>query len=257
MFDDIAGKWVLVTGASGYIGRTLVESLTAFEARVIGVDLAEPSNFANASPLRSNERFHYLKGDLADREFLFSIRAQVEALTPKIFAIVNNAGFVGSNRFPGWENRYSKESYVAWSAALELNLTVPYVLTEELAPLMEQGGSIVNVSSIYGSMAPKWSIYEGTEMQNPAAYGVSKAGLIQLTRWHSSFYGQKFRVNSVSPGGVARGQDPIFVERYTALTHSKKMISEKDVVSAIRFLLSFDSRSITGQNIVVDGGFSA
>jgi NAD(P)-dependent dehydrogenase (short-subunit alcohol dehydrogenase family) len=257
MFDDLAGRWFLVTGAAGHIGRNLVANLMDADACVIGVDLSDPPPSYFASTSRSTEKLHYLQGDLADNDFLFSIRAKVESITPKIFGIVNNAGFVGSNRFAGWTNRYSKESYFAWNAALELNLTVPYVLTEELAPLMERGGSIVNVSSIYGSLAPKWALYEGTEMLNPAAYGVSKAGLIHLTKWHSSFYGEEFRVNSVSPGGVARGQDSGFVAKYIAMTHSKMMISEEDVVSAIRFLLSSASKSITGQNIIVDGGFSA
>lgn len=257
MFDDLRGKWVLVTGANGHIGRNLVSNLIESDAHVIGIDISDPGELFSASTAGSGVQLHYLKGDLADNDFLFSLRAKVEALTSSVFALVNNAGFVGSNRFEGWANQYSKESYLAWSAALELNLTVPYVLTEELAPLVEQGGSIVNVSSIYGLMAPKWSLYEETEMLNPAAYGVSKAGLIQLTRWHSSFYGHKFRVNSVSPGGVARAQDLRFMEKYIALTHSKSMITEEDVVSAIRFLLSSASKSITGQNMIVDGGFSA
>ena len=89
----------------------------------------------------------------------------------------------------------------------------PFFLTQALSPLMQNSetGSIVNISSIYGIVGPDWSLYEDTLMTNEAAYTASKGGLIALTRWLASYLAPNIRVNSITPGGVARGQDSKFV----------------------------------------------
>ena len=104
--------------------------------------------------------------------------------------------------------------------ALALNLTAPFSLTRRLAPLLRAGGhgSVVNVSSIYGLVGPNMGLYEGTRMGNPAAYAASKGGLAQLTRYLSTVLAPEVRVNAFAPGGIARGQDDAFVERYERLT---------------------------------------
>jgi NAD(P)-dependent dehydrogenase (short-subunit alcohol dehydrogenase family) len=112
------------------------------------------------------------------------------------------------------------------------------------------------MASIYGLIGPDWGLYEGLDMGNPVAYAASKGGLIQLTRWLASTLAPAVRVNSVSPGGIERGQAEEFVRRYLQKTPLAKMATEKDVVASTVFLLSDASRQITGQNIVVDGGLS-
>ena len=125
-------------------------------------------------------------------------------------------------------------------------------------PLAVHGvGSIVLVSSQYGFLAPQTAMYEETGLQNVAGYAVSKAGLTQLARWLSTTLAPNVRVNSVSPGGIARDQPDAFVSRYEARTPLGRMGEELDVVGPVLFLASDLSRYVTGHDLVVDGGFSA
>ena len=93
-------------------------------------------------------------------------------------------------------------------------------------------------------------------MSNPAAYAASKGGVVQFTRWCSTVLSPEIRVNAITPGGIFRNQDPKFVERYESRTPMKRMAKEEDFIGAVVFLASDLSGYITGQNIVVDGGFS-
>ena len=106
-------------------------------------------------------------------------------------------------------------------------------------------------------MAANWSLYKDIQnVGNPAAYSVSKAGVIQLTKWLSTALAPKIRVNSISPGGIKKNQSKKFILRYENLTPLKQMLDVDDVVEVILFLASKKSKNITGQNIVVDGGWS-
>lgn len=144
-----------------------------------------------------------------------------------------------------------------WRRAIEVNLTAVFHLCQGLAPLLRnsEGGSIINIGSIYGSLAPDWGLYAGTEMGNPAAYGVSKAGLMQLTRWLSSTLAPDIRVNAISPGGIYRNQPQEFVDRYEKKTPLKRMATEDDIRGAVALLSSDLSCYITGQVLCIDGGF--
>jgi NAD(P)-dependent dehydrogenase (short-subunit alcohol dehydrogenase family) len=94
-------------------------------------------------------------------------------------------------------------------------------------------------------------------MGNPAGYAASKGGMIQLTRWLATTLAPHVRANSVSPGGIERLQPKEFIDAYVAKTPLRRMASESDIIGTIAFLLSHASAYITGQNISVDGGFSA
>jgi NAD(P)-dependent dehydrogenase (short-subunit alcohol dehydrogenase family) len=126
-------------------------------------------------------------------------------------------------------------------------------------PLMEgcSGASIINIGSIYGLCGPDLSLYEGTEMGNPAAYAASKGGVIQLTRWLATVLAPEVRVNCLSPGGVLRNQPEVFIERYIRRTPLRRMAVEEDFKGAIAFLASDLSSYCTGQDIAVDGGWTA
>ena len=118
-----------------------------------------------------------------------------------------------------------------------------------------EGASIINIASIYGMYGPDWRLYEGTSMGNPAAYGASKGGLIQLTRWLATTIAPSVRVNAISPGGVFRNQPEAFVQRYEAKTPLGRMATEDDFIGIIAFLASDLSKYVTGQNHLVDGGW--
>jgi NAD(P)-dependent dehydrogenase (short-subunit alcohol dehydrogenase family) len=119
-----------------------------------------------------------------------------------------------------------------------------------------KGASIINIGSIYGEFGPDWRLYQGTEMANPAAYGVSKGGLMQLTRWLSTTLAPTVRVNAISPGGIFRSQPQIFVERYEERTPLVRMATEDDFRGAIAYMASDLSQYVTGQVLAVDGGWS-
>ena len=116
--------------------------------------------------------------------------------------------------------------------------------------------SIINISSIYSILGPDKNIYSETSILNPASYSASKGGLNSLTRWLAGSLDKKIRVNSISLGGVLRKQNKIFVKKYTEKTILKRMAKNSDLVGPVIFFISNSSNYITGQNLVVDGGYS-
>ena len=117
--------------------------------------------------------------------------------------------------------------------------------------------SFVNIGSIYGVVAPDFSIYDGTDMTVPIEYSAVKAGLIGMQRYIVSYINNSnFRINMVSPGGLFDNQNQIFTEAYRGKTLGSGMLSPHDMVGAIEFLLSNASLYINAQNIVVDDGFT-
>ena len=172
--------------------------------------------------------------------------------------VVNNAAFVGTSNLDGWAVPFAQQSVETWRAALEVNLTTAFALTQAAAPLLTASGhgSVVNVASIYGIVGPDHRLYEGTAMGNPAAYAASKGGLVQLTRWLATSLAPDIRVNAVSPGGIERDQPAAFVERYAA-DPSGRMATEDDIVGAVTWLAGDLATYVTGHNLVVDGGWTA
>ena len=118
------------------------------------------------------------------------------------------------------------------------------------------GGSIVTMGSIYGSIAPNFEIYDGTDMTTPAAYAAIKGGVSAFTKYLSSYYGlKKVRVNNVLAGGVFNGQEDSFLKRYSALTSLGRLAEPEEIASAVIYLLSDKSSYITGIDLPVDGGY--
>src|SRR5437870_1912890 len=112
------------------------------------------------------------------------------------------------------------------------------------------------IGSIYGVVGPDLALYEGTPLGNPAAYAASKGGLLQFTRWLATSLAPRVRVNMLSPGGVERGQAEQFRTRYVAKTPLARMATEEDFKGAVAYLASDLSAYVTGQNLIVDGGWT-
>jgi NAD(P)-dependent dehydrogenase (short-subunit alcohol dehydrogenase family) len=172
--------------------------------------------------------------------------------------LINNAAFVGTSGLDGWACDFEEQSVDTWKRALEVNLTSVFDLSKGLAAKLKKSkqGSIINVASIYGVNGPDYSLYEGTSMGNPAAYAASKGGLIQLTRWLATTLSPDIRVNTISPGGVFRNQPESFVKKYEARTPLGRMATEKDFKGVIAYLASDLSAYTTGQNLIIDGGWT-
>jgi NAD(P)-dependent dehydrogenase (short-subunit alcohol dehydrogenase family) len=254
---DMSGRRALITGAAGHLGSTMADSLADLGAELILVDLpGSPTEIvADKIAARYGVRVVALDCDLEDENARVGL---FERVAPEgLSVLINNAAFVGTSNLSGWGEEFERQSVETWRRAIEVNLTAAFHLCQIFAPTLKVGmrGSIVNVASIYGLWGPDHSLYEGTGMANPAAYGASKGGLIQFTRWLSTTLAPDVRVNVIAPGGIARGQPQSFVERYIQRTPLKRMATEDDFRGAVAYLASDLSAYVTGQVLSVDGGW--
>lgn len=256
---NMAGRRALITGAAGGLGRVFSETLAEMGADLVLVDLPVSDMESQANLLSekygANVQVEYC--DLEESVQRESLAKQVLNRSERLDVLVNNAAFVGTSGLDGWAEPFQKQTLETWRRALEVNLTSVFHLSQLFAPALQksESGSIINIASIYGEYGPDWSIYEGTSMANPAAYGASKGGIIQFTRWLSTTLGPRIRANVISPGGVARGQPASFVKSYERRTPLKRMATEDDFRGAIAYLASDMSSYVTGQVLRVDGGW--
>ena len=257
---SMTAKRIVVTGAAGHLGRELCIVLGAAGATVYAID-QNVSGLEDLQAAGANVTgiIEAIVCDLSEESGRVALAQELASRTSYLDGVVFAAAFVGTSDIEGWAVDFAHQSLKAWRDALELNLTAPFHLAQLMADLLVNGNgsSIVNVGSIYGSVGPDWSLYQDQSMSNPAGYGASKGGLLQLTRWLSSTLAPDVRVNCVSPGGILRGQPKDFVDRYVRKTPLGRMATEADIVGAIVFLLSAASAYITGQEIIVDGGLTA
>lgn len=257
---DMHGRRVLVTGAAGSLGRVIADTLAEMGAELLLVDRAE-ADLAGVAALL-HERWGTptlsLICDLEQQDERDRLVREVMA-GGTLDVLVNNAAFVGTSGLQGWALPFEQQSVETWRRAIEVNLTAAFDLCKQFSSLLRasSSGSIVNIGSIYGLHGPDWTLYEDTAMANPAAYAVSKGGLLQLTRWLATTLAPNVRVNSICPGGIVRDQPESFVKRYEARTPLGRMASEDDFRGAIAYLASDMSKYVTGQNLSVDGGWSA
>lgn len=242
---DLTGRRALVTGGAGHIGRAVADALRECGAAVTALD-RDPKSCDLACDLSQ---------EAATRAAVRKAAARMGGLD----ILIHCAAFAGDTKLSGWAVPFRKQTVAAWDKALRVNLTSAFTLVQEARPHLEKSGrgSVVFFSSIYGLVGPDFSLYKGTSMANPAGYGASKGGLIQLTRYLSTELAPKVRVNAISPGGVLRGQPAAFCRRYQARTPLGRMAVEEDLKGAAAYLASDASAYVTGQNLVVDGGWTA
>lgn len=243
---DLSGRKALITGGTGHIGSTCCDTLRELGARVAVLDLEPTGELSFPCDLRDET----------------STRRSVQEAVKKMNGLdilIHCAAYVGTTKVPGWTVPFEEQKVSAWDEALRVNLTSAFVLTQESQKALEQSGhgSIILFSSIYGIVGPDMRLYAETDMANPAGYNVSKGGILQLTRYLASVFAPKIRVNAISPGGVWRDQPKVFQKRYVERTPLNRMATEEDMKGAVAFLTSNLSQYVTGQNIVVDGGWTA
>jgi NAD(P)-dependent dehydrogenase (short-subunit alcohol dehydrogenase family) len=258
---NMNGRRALITGAAGGLGRVIAQSLAEMGADLVLVDRPGTDYSALTNDILALRQVNIKTID-CDLECA-SQRAQliedVLQSGPRLNVLINNAAFVGTSGLQGWVTHFEQQSLETWYRALEVNLTAVFDLVKGLAPAMRasSNASIINIASIYGNLGPDYSLYEGTSMGSPAAYAASKGGLIQLTRWlATTLANDNIRVNAISPGGVFRKQPESFVERYSARTPLGRMATEDDFCGTVAYLASDLSAYVTGQNLMVDGGWS-
>ena len=248
-----------ITGGAGHLGRAFGQKLAArgVDVAVLDKDAAAGQAFARSLRQQHGGSHTFIEVDLMDPAAFGQVGAAIQSQFGRLDYLINNAAFYDDT--PGWGVPFEQEGYEAWMKVLRVNLLAPFFLTQALHPLLQASddASVVNIGTIYNVVGPDHGLYEGTDMTNPAAYTASKGGLLSTTRWLATVLAPKVRVNMVSPGGIARGQDPEFVHRYERRTPLRRMASEADVTGMVSLLLSPEGAYITGQHMLVDGGWTA
>lgn len=255
---DFSGKNFIITGAGGNLGQELSLSLASAGANLILIDKDE-LRLENLKLILTKNSFNYMECITCDLERSDERKIVFSSIINKyleVHGLINCSAFVGDTNLLGWNVEFGNQSLETWRRAIEVNLTSIFEICQILAPtlLRTAASSIINISSIYGEKGPRWDLYEGTNLGNPAAYAVSKGGLIQLTRWLATTLAPKVRVNSVVAGGIQRNQPKEFIEKYSKGVPLSRMAVESDLVGPILFLLSEMSSYITGESLHVDGG---
>ena len=255
---DLSGRTALVVGGAGVIGRTVAAALATLGAQVTIADLATADSAACAAALPpvAGGSHRGLDVDCASvssmQEFCGSFADE------QLDIFVHCVGLTSHVALPGYAAPWEEQSTEAWQQSMAVNLDSAFVLSQGLreALLRSPHGSMIFVSSIYGSVAPQWSLYDGTGMGNPIAYGVAKAGMNQLVRYLATLYAPTVRVNGLAPGGLQRHQAEAFQTRYCDRTPLGRMATPDDLIGPVQFLASDAAQYVTGQILTVDGGFS-
>jgi NAD(P)-dependent dehydrogenase (short-subunit alcohol dehydrogenase family) len=242
----LKNKTILVLGACGLLGREIVKAIIEQKGKVIAVDLDIKSLSINDPSIScfsldvTNEKQVI---DFFDRGLIF--HGAVNCTYPR------NKQY-GSHLFD--------VSLDSFNENVGLHLGSAFLIMQQCAKYFKRHGhefSLVNIASIYGVIGPDFSIYENTTMTMPVEYAAIKSAIIQLNKYITQYvHDSSFRVNSVSPGGIFDSQPQAFLDAYKQKTHGQGMLLVQDVVQSLIFLLSDQSRYITGQNILVDDGFS-
>ncbi len=257
---DLSGRTALITGGAGFIGKSMIETIAELGANVVVLDrdLAAANDVACEIRKKFSVKVIAIKIDLERPEEMLQIAPCLEDFTGRLDILINNAAFVGTSGLQGWVVPFEQQSVETWRRALEVNLTAVFAMTQTCLKLLRRSshGTVINTASIYGVVGPDMSLYENTSMGNPAAYSASKGGVIQLTRWLATTLAPDIRVNAISPGGLERGQPKAFQDKFVTRTPLKRMGAEEDLKGVTAFLASDLSSYVTGQNILVDGGWS-
>ena len=246
MSKKLADKIILITGGSGLLGKSIIEKLLSEGARVINADI----NLDEIPDLSS------LVCDITSEDSVKQTVEKVIATYGRIDGLVNNA----YPRTDDWGAKFEDIKLGSWKKNVDFQLNSYFFMSQEVLKRMkvQQSGSIVSIASIYGVVGPDFSVYDNTAMTMPAAYAAIKGGLINLSRYLASYCGPDgIRVNCVSPGGVFNHQPESFVKRYEAKVPLRRMAVPADISPAVLFLLSDDAAYITGQNLVIDGGWTS
>lgn len=247
-------KVILVTGGYGYLGQAICTGLVENGATVVVLGRSK-DKFLAAFPQAAAE-LSFLATDISNpKSVRDSFRAASE-LHGRIDVLINNAFYTKGNR----PLALTDEEF---NFSLDGNLTSVYRCIREVVPyLQEKGGRILNVASMYGLVSPDFNVYEGLEQfLNPPHYGAAKAGVLQLTRYFACYLGKdNILVNAVTPGPfpnetVQQNQD--FIHNLSKKNPLGRIGKPEELQGIFTFLCSDQATYITGQNFVVDGGWTA
>ncbi|MDB9916148.1 oxidoreductase [Pseudomonadales bacterium] len=254
--NDLNGKCFVLFGAGGLLGQILLQSLVDAGAQVCAADKSQEALDRLAEKYAGNTQVFVEYVDIADAGLIASLFLAVKARVGRVDGAINTSYPKNSN----YGRHFFDVTYEDFGENLQLHLGGYFLVLQQAAKYaLDQDSkfSLVQFSSIYGVIPPKFSIYEGTQMTTPVEYAAIKSALLHLTSYATAYTkGSKFRVNCVSPGGILDQQPESFLESYRTHCQSKGMLDPVDIVGSVLFLCSDQSQFVCGQNIVVDDGFT-
>jgi 2-deoxy-D-gluconate 3-dehydrogenase len=267
---DLTGHVAVVTGGVGLLGAEFCRTLAEAGAAVVVVDLNESASQAVSESLtKSGYKCLSVPADITQPESVNAVVESVLSAFGRIDILVNSAALdpkfdpdaLNKGITPGAFEDYPLD---LWNSALNVNLTGMFLMTQAcVRPMIDQGkkGSIINICSTYGLNGPDQRIYvkEGKRVAfKPVYYTVTKAGVMGFTKYLAAYYAEtEIRVNALTPGGVFNNHEDYFVNNYSAKTILGRMAKKDEMNGALLFLASDASSYMTGNNVVVDGGWTA
>ncbi len=262
MNKSLQDKVIVITGACGLLGRHFATKIVEQGAIAIIADVNETSGLALVAQINmvDTDKSEFVYFDICSKSSINQALAIIDKKYGKIDALINNA-------YPRNENygrKFFDVEYEDFCQNLNMNLGGYFLTSQQVAQyFVKQGhGNIINISSIYGVIAPKFELYDfelndNTEMTMPVEYAVIKSALIHLTKYMAKqLKGNNIRVNSLSPGGIFDSQPEKFLANYQDQCLSKGMLNPDDISGSLLYLLSDASMYVNGQNIIVDDGFT-
>lgn len=253
---DLKDKVAVVTGGAGLLGTAITTALARFGATVYLADVNEEKGKAVCQKINEDGfRSQFIQLDITDEASVEACIKNIVSDSKKLDVWINNA----YPRTDDWNLMFEQIPFSSWRKNIDMHLNGYCLCCQKVCDEMKKGkgGSIINIASIYGVSGVDFSIYEGTNMTMPAAYSVIKGGVVNFTRYLASYFGKNgIRVNCISPGGIYNGQPDHFVKRYSEKVPLGRMADAEDVVGAVVYLASDASKYVTGQNVVVDGGWT-
>lgn len=242
----LKNKIIIVTGGSGLIGKEIVTDIRKKGGITINIDLSVDTDLKKG----------LFKADITDDNSIKNVVASIVSKFSRIDGLVNNA----YPRTKDWGSRFEDIVPDSWRKNVDMQMNSYFVFCQAVLGQMKKQkfGSIVNMASIYGVVGNDFTVYEGTDLTSAADYSAIKGGIINFSRYLASYFGKdNIRVNCVSPGGIFDHQHPTFVKNYEHKVPMKRMGQPDDIAPAVSFLLSEEAKYITGQNLIVDGGWTA
>lgn len=250
-------KVIVVTGGAGVLGRQFCAAIVEQGGIAIVADRDTDTAACVATTLNQGQagKAEPALLDITSPQSVCALIAGLKEKYGQIDALVNNA--YPRNRNYG--RKLEDVTYDDFCENVGQHLGGYFLVAQQFGLFFRNqgGGNIVNLSSIYGTMVPRFEVYAGTSMTMPVEYAAIKSAVVQLTRYFAQYFkGAGIRVNSLSPGGILADQPADFLAAYNGHCASKGMLLPTDVVGTLLFLLSDQSQFMTGQNLIVDDGFS-
>ncbi|MFZ1916978.1 MAG: SDR family oxidoreductase [Terriglobales bacterium] len=268
---SLEGKTAVLTGASGFLGRTFAEALLANGARVVALGRSErlDPEVKKWAERFGNGRIRSLRVEMYDLRALGECLDRIAADEERVDILVNNAHELGPKTgFNVPDGSLEEGSYDQWMRNLTGGVYWAALSVQKLGKRMQEAhrGSIINISTMYAVVAPSPQLYAGTKFMNPPGYSASKAAMLSFTRYIAAFWGPHgIRANAILPGpfsntedagpNVVNADDP-FVERLKARTCLGRTGKPHELAGALVFLASDASSYVTGQGLLVDGGWT-